>query len=183
GGRRNCVNGVRPDEFLDIEHVAVFGILCAGACPEQTLGLATVCGERLPAGSAEKLLILFVGAAGVSDSNFAMERLEEGLFARVGFGLEHSVDFAVDERINAADEEAGNAGDVRNVLALGYTSFQSREISFCDLFVSRLRKQKRDVDVDALFQGLANRGNSLGSRGDLDHDIGAANGLPETASF
>ncbi len=111
------------------------------------------------------------------------QRFEQGLFLGVGFGLDHRVNLAVHERVDAADKKAGDAGDLRDVLAFCGAGFESGEECFCNLFVSRLCEQQRDVDVDAVFQNLADGRNALRRGRNLDHDIGAANGFPQTARF
>ena len=43
-GRRNRVDGVRADQFLDVHDVAILGILGAGAGPQNTLRLRALGG-------------------------------------------------------------------------------------------------------------------------------------------
>src|SRR6185437_7222930 len=50
---RHRVHRVGPDEVFNVEHVAVRGILGAGARPQRTLDARTFCFERVPARSAE----------------------------------------------------------------------------------------------------------------------------------
>mgnify|MGYP000606971772 CR=1 FL=1 len=47
--RRNRIDGLRTDEFLHIQHIAVGGIFCAGTGPEQPLGHRAPPGEGVPA--------------------------------------------------------------------------------------------------------------------------------------
>ena len=57
--------------------------------------------------------------------------------------------------------------------------FEPRQIGFDDLFIDLLREQQRDVDVDALPDKLANCGQA-GLRGrHLDHQIVAADRVPQ----
>ena len=49
GGRRNRVDGVGADQLFDVEHVAIVGILGAGAGPQQALRLRALGRESLPA--------------------------------------------------------------------------------------------------------------------------------------
>ena len=51
--RRDGVDGVRADQFFDVEHVAVLRILGAGAGPQQALRLRALGRERLPARAAK----------------------------------------------------------------------------------------------------------------------------------
>ena len=54
GLRRHGVDGVGADQFLDIEHVAVGGVLGAGAGPEQPLRMRAARLQLLPAFAAEQ---------------------------------------------------------------------------------------------------------------------------------
>ncbi len=48
-GGRNGVHRVRPDQFFDVQHVAIGWILGAGAGPEHALRLRALGGQSLPA--------------------------------------------------------------------------------------------------------------------------------------
>ena len=74
---------------------------------------------------------------------------------RVAGGFQLFIDEAVGQGINAADEETRDAGDVRDVLALGGARFKRRDICLGDLLIRGLREEQRDVDVDAFFEELA----------------------------
>src|SRR5207302_1708984 len=93
------------------------------------------------------------------------------------------VDHRIRQRINAAYKEAGYAGDPADVLAGLLRRFQAVDICFCDFLISFLGEEQRNVDVDAFANKLANRGNTLGSSRDLDHDVRTGNGFPQTARF
>src|SRR5579872_6503022 len=52
GGRWwHGVDRVRPDQLVDVHHVAVFRILCAGARPKEPLRPRAFCFQRLPSGA------------------------------------------------------------------------------------------------------------------------------------
>ena len=52
-GWRHGVDGVRADQLLNIEHIAVFRILGSGACPKQSLRLGALRAQRFPARPSE----------------------------------------------------------------------------------------------------------------------------------
>src|SRR5207237_8017361 len=52
---RHRVYGIRTDHFFDVHHIAVAGILGAGAGPEHALSLRAFRDELLPSLSAENL--------------------------------------------------------------------------------------------------------------------------------
>src|SRR4029077_14536834 len=93
---------------------------------------------------------------GIRDGHLAANALEQSPLARIRSSLELLFDLAIDESINAADEKAGDAGNVADVLAFGSPGFQRGKKCFGHLFVSGLRKEQRDIDVDAVFECLAN---------------------------
>ena len=49
GGRRNGVDRIGTDQLFNVQHIAIFWILGAGAGPEQPLCLRALCGQRFPA--------------------------------------------------------------------------------------------------------------------------------------
>src|SRR2546422_9609153 len=84
GRRRNRVHGVRPDQLLNVDNVAVGGVLRAGAGPEQPLRLSSLCRERLPPRAAINLLVALVCPPGVGDGHLADDAFKRGAFGRVG---------------------------------------------------------------------------------------------------
>src|SRR3989441_11708625 len=117
-GGRNRVHSVRADELFDIENITVLRVLGAGAGPKQPLGLRAFGRKHFPARTTEKFVILFVGKPGIGNGHLAAETFEQSSLAGVCGGLESFIDFAVNKSIDAADEEACNAGNVADVLAL-----------------------------------------------------------------
>ena len=73
---RDRVDGVRPDQLLDVHRVGVARVLDRGARPEAALGRGARLPERLPAGTAVELLELLVGHLGVGDAGLAVEPLQ-----------------------------------------------------------------------------------------------------------
>ena len=102
GGGRNGVDGVAPDQLFDIHHVAIGLVLHPGAGPQQPLRQRAFLGKRLPARRADQLQVGLVSHLGVGDGDLAAQGLQLSLAA----GVDLLVDYAVD----AADEEAGDAG-------------------------------------------------------------------------
>ena len=65
------------------------------------------------------------------------------------------------------------------IAALRDQMFEPGQIGFDDLFIDLLREQQRDVDVDALADELADRRQAGLGRRHLDHQVVAADRLPE----
>src|SRR6266850_982501 len=181
--RRDRVHGVLPNELFDVNHVAIVRILGARAGPEQALCLRAFGRKGFPARAAEKFLILLVSEPGVCDGHLASNALEQRLVARICNRLELLLDPAVYESIDAANEKTRHAGDVADVLALGSASFESGKECFGNLFVCGLRKEQRDIDINAVFESLAYGGEAFGRARDFDHDVRAIHGLPQASSF
>ncbi len=70
-----------------------------------------------------------------------------------------------------------------DVLALCSASLECGKEGFGDFFISRLGEEQCDIDVDAFFESLADRGEPFGRAGNLDHDVRAIHGLPQAPSF
>ena len=90
--RWDGIDGVRADQFLDIEHIAIIRILRAGACPQHALGLRSLGNERFPARRREDALIGFVGQLAVRDRDFSQNRLQLRFAGRVRFFLQLVID-------------------------------------------------------------------------------------------
>ncbi len=93
----------------------------------------------------------------------------------VGMPVQPHVDGAVD----AADEEAGDAGDFRNVAAGGGKILETGEIGFHDLFVDADREQQGDVDVQPASEQLPDGGKAGRGPRDLHHQVGPVHGRPQ----
>src|SRR5216684_7440537 len=65
------VDGIRANEFLGVEHVAVCRIFRAGAGPKWSLHVRATMFERLVARSTEDAFELLIDEASVSDSRLA----------------------------------------------------------------------------------------------------------------
>ena len=73
-----------------------------------------------------------------------------GSFVALQSFLDHRIDRAVD----AADEEAGHAGNLAHITAARGQFLEARNVGFGDFLVDFLRKQQRDIDVDAFADQL-----------------------------
>jgi hypothetical protein len=135
------------------------------ARPEQPLGARALGFERREARRAELLLVDQVGELGVGDGGLALQGLA---------GRAHAFQLLVDERVHAADEEAGHGGDVPDVVARLHAPLQAAQIGFDDLRVALLREEKRDVDRDAVGGDVLERLDALFGSGDLDHEVVSA---------
>ena len=103
--RRNRVHGSRADEFLDINHVAIIGILRAGTGPQEALGLCAPVRQCLPPLAAEEFAIPLVGQLRIGDCHFARQATKERLFFGIRHGLQAGRDEPVYCRVDAADKE------------------------------------------------------------------------------
>ena len=131
--RRHGVDGVGTDQLLDVEHVAVVLVLGAGRRPQQPLRLCALGRKLVPARAGKQALVVLVGQLGVGDGDLALQRREALLFGRVVGPRDLLVELLVDRAVDAADEEAGDAGDARGIAAGLDEFFEAREIGFGDL--------------------------------------------------
>ncbi len=124
---------------------------------------------------------MLVGELGVGDRDLALQRFEPRLFRGIGGSGDALVERLVDERVDAADEEARHTRDLVRVAAFPGEGFEPAHIGLGDLGIDLLREQEGDVDVDALAdQGADGRQPGLGA-GHLDHQILAPDLAPQPA--
>ena len=183
GRDRHGVDGVGPDQLLDIEHVAIGLVLGAGRGPQQPLRLCALRGQRLPARAGEQPLVALIGELGVGDGDLALERVEAGFLVRIVGLRDLFVEQFVDRGIDAADEKARHAGDLRNVAALGGQRLKAGQIGFDHLLVDGLREQQRDVDVDAVGDQIVDRRQAFLRARHLDHQVLATDLAPQPLGF
>ena len=100
---RHRVHRVAADQRLDVEHVAVRLVLGAGRGPERPLPRGALCRQRLPARRVDALQVDLISLFRVGDGDLSLQVLD-------ALGLEQ----LVDGRVDAADEETGDAVDLRN---------------------------------------------------------------------
>ncbi len=121
---------------------------------------------------------MLVGEFRVGDGYLALQRFELLLLVAAR-GRDLAVELTVDGGIDAADEEAGDAGDTFRVAAVRDEGFEAGDIGFENFRVHFLREQQRDVDADAFRDQLADRGHALAGAGDLHHQIVAVDIFPQ----
>ena len=179
---RNGVDGFFADQFFDIQHIAQFGVFHGCAGPQHALRLRSLGRQRVPSRPGEYFLITFVSQLRVGDGNFTADAVDQGLLRRRGIGG-FAVQLRVNQTINAADEEASDAGYTRHLQPLGRAAFDSAHEGLGHLFVGILRKQQRNVDVDSFGQQNFDGRNSGGGAGHFDHQIRASHRGPQAARF
>ena len=180
GRRRYRVDGVRPDQFLDVEHIAIGGVLRARARPEQPLRLSALAGQGAPACAADDLQVPLVGQPGVGDGHLAGEAAKRGPLLGSRLRLQPLRHERVHGGVDPADEEAGHTRHARQVAAPRGELLQARHVRVRDLLVRVLREEQRHVDIDPLGDELLDGGNALGRRRNLDHHIGVVHGSPQS---
>ena len=172
--RRHGVDGVGADQLLDIENVGIVLVLGAGGGPQQPLRLGALGGELLPARSRKQPLVVLVGHLGIGDRDLALQRGEAFLLAGVIGFRDLVVELLVDGTVDAADEEARHARDMRGIAALGGVFFQACDVSLRHSAIDRLREQERDVDGNALGGQRLDGRQAFGRGRHLYHQVLAA---------
>ncbi len=167
GRRRNGVDRVRPDQRLEIEHIAVRRILGAGRRPQRPLHVRAVMAQLLPTLAAEDLPEELVGEFGVGDGDLAEERAD----LRIVLLLELRLHLLFGQRVDAADEEAGHRGDLVDRQPLGHAALQTSQIGLHHLGVDVVREDQGDVDVDAVGDRFLDGRNALRRGRNLDHHV------------
>src|SRR5215472_4672577 len=181
--RRHGVHRVRADEFVHIKHIGIARVLGAGAGPQQALRLSAAASEIFPTGAREQLFVFLISLFGIGDGYLSQQSLQKlGLLLAAGV-LEPRGNDGIDQRIDAADKEAGHAGDPAEVVSRRLCCFQSFNEGLSNPHVRFLREEKSHVDVDALAGQLADRRNTLRSSRNFDQDILAGYRPPQPASF
>ena len=93
------------------------------------------------------------------------------------------VELLVDGAVDAADEEARDARDLRGIAALGDVFFETCDVGLGHLAIDGLREQQRDVDADAFADQMLDRRQALRRGRHLHHQILALDVLPEPFGF
>ena len=178
GGRRHRVDGIRTDQFFNIDHIAVIRILGAGTGPQHALSLGAALGKILPAILLKNAEIALISQLRISNGDLSQDAAQQGLFRRISNSTEPGGGECVHGGIDTADEKAGDAGNFADIESAPGKLFEAVDVSLCNLLVQGLREQQRDVDVDAFADELPEGGNPLRRRRDFDHHVFAAHGLP-----
>src|SRR5207302_236995 len=106
------------DELLDVVRVRIARILRRGARPEAALRARARLAQPVPARAAEQLLPPLVRHLRVGDRGLAVQPLQGALLRGVAGGVDLLGQLLVDLGVDAADEEARDAGDLAQVTAL-----------------------------------------------------------------
>ena len=181
--RRHRVDGVRPNQLVDIEDVAVRLVLGPGARPQQALRLGALLRQPLPALVGIDVFVESIGELRVGDRDFALELLQLCLLGRVGGRGDLFVELVIHQGVDTADKEARHAGHLVRIATLFGERFKAGDVGLGHLRVDLLREKQRHVDVDPLAdQGADRRQTRLGT-GDLDHQVAAVHLMPQPARF
>src|SRR5262245_66529577 len=108
GRGRKRIDGVRADQALDVEHVAVVRVLRAGARPERALNAGALRFQLREAFARKDFLEPLILQLRVRNRGLAEEGGESGLFVLVIRPADAGFELAVDCRVDAADEDAGH---------------------------------------------------------------------------
>ena len=179
GGGRNGADGIGTDEFLDVAHVTVGGVLGAGAGPQQPLATGAPGRQGLPALAAEQLLEAPVGQPGVGDGGAALHALQPREPVFIGILAATFVQQPVHGGIHATDEETGDTGDGVQRQAVRGPAFQGAQVALRHLFIDGNGKQQRGIDMDAFGQQRLHGRKALGGGRHLDHQIGPVHEPPQ----
>src|SRR5438132_1044752 len=140
--RRHGVYRVWPDQLVHVVGVRILGILRAGAGPEEPLYLGALRLERRKARAVTDLQELQVRDRGVGDGQLAHKTLQRSLLERIGLLFQLGLQQAVHQRVNPADEEAGDGRDLLQVAAPGGQLLEPRDVGPRDLLVHRDAEQQ-----------------------------------------
>ena len=80
---RHCADRFRGDQFLDIKHVAVGGVLGPGTRPQQPLDACALGPKLLPPRAGEKALVALIGKFRICDRDLTAEPGELGTLVSV----------------------------------------------------------------------------------------------------
>ena len=155
------VHRLGADQLLDVEDVAVVGVLGRGRGPEAALLRRAVGAELLPALAGVELLVALVRELRVRHGELALE-----VSRRAGL-VEPAVGLGVDAR----DEEAGDRRDLGRVAATLHQPLEPAQVRLHDLDVALQREDQRDVDVPPARDHLLDRGQAGFRRRDLDEAV------------
>ena len=172
GGVGQRVDRVRTDQFVDVERVGVCVILGRCRRPQRPLHPGTPSGERIPTRTRERFEEQLIGEFALRDRSLAAQR--ECLVGT------DRIEALVDLGVDAADEEARHAGDLREVgVGVHGQPFEPAEIGLDHLRVAVEAENQRDVDAASLGDHLLDRRQTfLGAR-DLDHQVAPVDPLVE----
>ena len=131
----------------------------------------------------DEVFVPLVGKLRVSDRDSPRKALETRPLVDIGHFFQSLLYEGVHRRIDAADEEAGYARDLSDIVATSEPCFETLEVRLCDGLVGSQGEQQGDVDVDPVFGELPDRRYTLERAGHLDHHVLAADGCPQSPRF
>ena len=131
--------------------------------------------QRREASIVEATLEQLVRQHRVGDRGLAEQAFEQRV-ARVRREL--LLEQLVDQGVDAADEERCYRVHVER-LRCSVPRFERSQILLDHAIVHRERKDERDIHVAPVGEGLPDRRHALERRGNLDHEVGAVDPLPE----
>ena len=159
---RHRVHRVGPDQLLDVDHVAVVGVLGRRRRPQAALLVRALPFEILPARSRERLEKVLVRELRVRDRELALQlRMSDGIEALVGLG------------VDARDEERRDRRDLRRVAAAGDEPLEPAHVRLDDRLVAVEREDQRDVDRGAVRGAVLDRRQTRLRRRDLHVEVRA----------
>ena len=103
--------------------------------------MRTLGDQGFPAISAKNSLIFLVGLLSVRDRNFSHHALQLFPLVWIFGSLKFGVDNGINQGVNAADEEAGHAGDPAHVAAGRSEFLQTGDVGLRHFYVNVLREQ------------------------------------------
>ena len=164
---RHRVDRVAADQLLDVDDVAVLGVLGRRRRPQAALRRRALGAQRLPGLAGEQLLVGLVRELRVGDRELALELVvaADRVEPLVGLG------------VDARDEERGDRRHPREVAAGVREPLHAADVRLGDLAVALEREDQRDVDRDAGRDRLLDRRQALPGGGDLDEQVGAVDEL------
>ena len=169
-GVRNGVDGVGPDQGVDVERVGVVGVLRRGGRPQRALHPSAACDERLPAGPTERLEEHLVGDTGVGHRRSALQRQR--------LRRANSPQTPINLRVDPRDEKRGDRGDRSEIAGM---RLEALEVTLDDLGVPVDGEQQCHVHADALGDGRGDGRKTFSRAGDLHQQVRGVDHLVEVA--
>ncbi len=120
-----------------------------------------------------------IGELPVRNRDLAQQAAQQRLLLRIGGGFDQSLQNSIHHAVDAADEEAGHARDMAGIAARSDVRLHTGDVCFRHPLINLLRKQQRDVDIDAFADQLLKGRNTLGSAGHLDHQVRTIHCAPQ----
>ena len=160
---RHRVHRVRPDQLLDVDHVAVVGVLRRRRRPQAALRRGAGGRQLVPVRPGEDLLIGRVRELRVGDRQRALELVVAADLVEPAVGL----------GVHARDEERRHRRDRARVTAPVDQALQAADVRLGHLAVALEREDQRHVDGDAGGDRLLDRRQARGRGGDLHQQVRA----------